>query len=288
MKARIAATNEKTALDIAEKTKNPGKETIIVCLTDGHATEGTINNQTIISNVKANNRDEVSIYGLAFGDEADFKLLRAISHDNSAFATAISSKTDSSIRLGDFFRSLTPPIMSNVNFEYPNQLVDEDSVTGKNIKALKEGREFIVAGKLLEDVNPQSLRAKVQGNTRQGRQVNDVEPQEVDKSHCQIIHRLWAFLKVKTLLKKAKELTTKGTKKFVSDTLQKKALALSLEYQFVTPLTALNVLAPKSAPINSTLADSDCAQYSSGNTNRPPFGSGPVSITFISVHGSIF
>ena len=152
--------------------------------------------------------NDVSIYGLAFGEDSDYNLLRAIAHENSAFAAPISSKTDAKAHLGDFFRSLKPPVMSNVNFEYPDKLVDEASVTGKSIKALKEGREFIVAGKLRPDVSGQRLKALVTGNTRRGKQFNEVEGENVDQGHCRIIHRLWAFLRVKTILKRMKEIIT--------------------------------------------------------------------------------
>ena len=65
------------ATDLAQKissnsTYDDIKQTMIIFLTDGEATSGITNSETIKSNIKNSNKGQVPIYGLAFGDGADF------------------------------------------------------------------------------------------------------------------------------------------------------------------------------------------------------------------------
>ena len=98
LKTRGGATdiNEalKFSLKVAKKVKkndiSPETEQLIVFLTDGNATYGVKDNDQIKENVKAANKDlRIPIYGIAFGDDADFNLIKDISDESGGFVQKI-------------------------------------------------------------------------------------------------------------------------------------------------------------------------------------------------------
>ena len=84
----------KFALKVAKKVKkndiSPETEQLIVFLTDGNATYGVTDRDEIKENVKKANKDlRIPIYGIAFGEEADFDLIKDISDESGGFVRKI-------------------------------------------------------------------------------------------------------------------------------------------------------------------------------------------------------
>jgi len=128
-----------------------GKEVVpaVIFLTDGQATSGTSNPDTIRSNLKESNSDvKVPIYGLAFGSGADYNLLRDISADNRAFARKIFADSDSSIQLEDFYMEISSPLLSNVTFEYVGDYFKEPTENIVPKTCYHSGSEIISVVKL--------------------------------------------------------------------------------------------------------------------------------------------
>ena len=101
------------ALEIAKDVKNLeeiGSKTqqMIVFLTDGEPTVGETSNYVIKENVKQANSDlNIPIYGLAFGDEADFNLVKDISDESNGFAQRIYESGNSFEQLEDFYTKIS-------------------------------------------------------------------------------------------------------------------------------------------------------------------------------------
>merc|ERR1719412_1282758 len=92
---------------------------MIVFLTDGEATTGVEDKSTILSNVRsANDKMQVPIHSLAFGDDADFDLLKDISNQNHGFAHRIYESGNSFEQIEDFFNGISDPKLKDVKFEY--------------------------------------------------------------------------------------------------------------------------------------------------------------------------
>jgi uncharacterized protein YegL len=120
---------------------------IIIFLTDGEATAGVTDSQDIRKNVKSANRNlEVPIYGLAFGDGADFGLVKDISTESEAFARRIYEASDAPIQLEDFYQEIASPLLSNVTFDYVGESFQNK--TNKSINTYFKGGEYVVAGKV--------------------------------------------------------------------------------------------------------------------------------------------
>ena len=84
----------KVAVDLGRKMITEetvkGGEKMIFFLTDGNPTEGEVNNKIIVSNIEANNGEtQIPIYTLAFGQDADFTLMKNIAGTTDARAKRI-------------------------------------------------------------------------------------------------------------------------------------------------------------------------------------------------------
>lgn len=80
---------------------------MIIFLTDGHATSGERVTEKILENVrKANHRSQAPVFSLAFGRQADFKMLRILSLQNNAFARKIYVAADASLQLEGFYKEV--------------------------------------------------------------------------------------------------------------------------------------------------------------------------------------
>merc|ERR1719510_115546 len=92
---------------------------MIVFLTDGEATSGVQSSSAILSNVRSANEElQVPIHSLAFGDNADFDLLKDISNQNHGFAQRIYESGNSFEQIEAFFNGISDPKLKNVKFEY--------------------------------------------------------------------------------------------------------------------------------------------------------------------------
>ena len=81
---------------------------MIVFLTDGEPTAGETNINRIQANIQQfNSQLQVPIYGLAFGDGADFDLLKGISDSNRGFAQKIYESGNSFEQLEDFYNKIS-------------------------------------------------------------------------------------------------------------------------------------------------------------------------------------
>ena len=85
-----------------------GTQQMIVFLTDGDATAGEIEGNKIRANIRQANRQfRIPIYGLAFGEDADFNLLKSISSENKGFAQKIYESGNSFEQLEDFYNKIS-------------------------------------------------------------------------------------------------------------------------------------------------------------------------------------
>jgi uncharacterized protein YegL len=156
----IGGTNINTAMLEAIKKINEVKESgeldpktkqLIIFLTDGEATTGITNKDEIKANIQKVNKDiKVPIYGLAFGNGADFGLIRDISKANHAFAKRIYESGDSYAQLENFVKELSDPKLNKVKFQY---LVNGSPISNKKTTKTKlntfySGNEYVIVGSI--------------------------------------------------------------------------------------------------------------------------------------------
>uniref|UniRef100_A0A8D2LR46 Inter-alpha-trypsin inhibitor heavy chain H3 n=1 Tax=Varanus komodoensis TaxID=61221 RepID=A0A8D2LR46_VARKO len=206
---------------------------LIIMLTDGRPTKGETNTQTIIDNVRNAIQGKYPLYNLGFGYDLDYASLEKMAAENNGLARRIYEDSDSDLQLQGFYDEVANPLLTEVELKYPENAISD--LTQNNFKHYYDGSEIVVAGRITDnDLN--SITAEV---TAHG--VTDVEEttkalEEREYIFGDFIRRLWAYLTIHQLLEKRN--AAKGEEKA---NLTAKALEMSLQYKFVTPLTSMAI-----------------------------------------------
>ena len=172
-------TNLNDALREAVKLSNYGIEKIdfdapnkdqilpmIVFLTDGEPTAGEVDRYNIKRNVRSTNTFAIPIYGLAFGNSADFNLIKDISSENGAFAKKIFEASDATVQLKNFYKEISTPLLKDVTFNYISNTNLETAQTCLPNAMFYKGIEFVSVVKLEEGGLPEKLEVKGYEGTR--------------------------------------------------------------------------------------------------------------------------
>merc|ERR1712038_569505 len=156
------------ALAIGKDAKQKGAfpadvQTMVVFLTDGNPSSGVADKSEIKSNVKsANSGAEFPVFTIAFGEDADFNLVKDIAAENEGAAKRIYEGSDAALQLENFYAEISSPLLSNLRLQYVGGLVDTASLSETEAKTLFRGREVIVAGKLSNEANTGADRLSIQ------------------------------------------------------------------------------------------------------------------------------
>jgi len=264
------------ALAVGKDAKQKGAfpadvQTMVVFLTDGNPSSGVTDKSEIKSNVKsANTGAEFPVFTIAFGEDADFNLVKDIAAENDGAAKRIYEGSDAALQLENFYAEISSPLLSNLRLQYVGGLVDTASLSETEAKTLFRGREVIVAGKLFTaSMDADRLGIKINADGKGGKfhkhfdiclRDNKIpvpsplpaclKPREYPKSEAQnFLKNLHAFLNIKQLLKKSK-LTSNETEQ---SALEMEATKLALETNLVTEVTSLVVTRPDEEPVINKL-----------------------------------
>ena len=219
------------ATNLAQKISNNAtfediKQTMIIFLTDGEATSGITNSEEIKSNIKKSNKGVVPIYGLAFGEGADFDLIKDISAESGAFTKRIYESGNSFEQLENYYKEISDPKLRNVTFQYiaNGKVIPTKLVIGTKIQNAYGKNEYVITGKFedpeikLEDfeIVTTGIDAKGSHTRRVSIEYHDTpslnipNPPELPLTRLKsaiweqspaesFLERLWAFKRIKFL-----------------------------------------------------------------------------------------
>ncbi|CAH0698897.1 unnamed protein product [Spodoptera exigua] len=244
-----ATTEAVVTTEVAEKKETKTLEPIIIFLTDGDPTVGETDPKRIITHVQEKNSgpNKATIYSLAFGEDADRKFLRKLSLRHGGFMRHIYEAADAALQLRDFYRQISSPLLANVKFSYPPGQVRSESVTQHQFRTYYAGSELVVAGQVLDvpELAPtvEAFCGVSDGKGRKRLEILPKVPIEKKKQGTLPLERLWSYLTIKQLLDQ-RDASDDNEPADKENSPEKKALALALKYEFVTPLTSLVVVKP--------------------------------------------
>ncbi|XP_041875194.1 inter-alpha-trypsin inhibitor heavy chain H3-like isoform X3 [Corvus kubaryi] len=229
---------------------------IIIMLTDGHPNVGVSNTQEIEKAVKKAIDGKYTLYNLGFGSGVDYGFLERMALENKGLARRIYPDSDAALQLQGFYDEVSNPMLIDVELNYPENEISD--LTTNSFKHFYDGSEIVVAGRFV-DSNQNHLSVDVRGEgadnalsytTQQGAEQTAQAFQEQQYIFGEYIERLWAYLTIEQLLEK--RITATGEEK---ENLTAQALALSLKYKFVTPLTSMVVTKPEENDNEEGIAD---------------------------------
>jgi Ca-activated chloride channel family protein len=201
---------------------------VLVFLTDGQPTIGTIDEDQIVSGVRKHNESRTRVFCFGIGTDVNTHLLDKIAEETRAFSQYVLPEEDLEVKVSSFFSKITDPVLANpvlkftggvrVKGLYPSPLPD-----------LFKGEQLVVVGRYSGQGNAAvSIEGTVNGVTKSFAQ--DLKF-SADASDSEFIPRLWATRRVGYLLD---EIRLHGE----SAELRDEATELARKFGIVTPYTA--------------------------------------------------
>merc|ERR1711953_151200 len=234
--------------------KNENTQAMVVFLTDGVPTSGVTSKPMIKSNIVEANELKMPLHCLAFGRDADFKLMKEISEEADSLAKMIYEGADAAIQLENFYAQISDPVVSKLKFEYVGVNETDADVVNEEINVVLRGSSYTHVGRLNDGA--ETLEIKLLGETKSGPLVKESKiwcevggtlppcagcilpsqrtPERSDAQN--FMQRLHAYAHIKKLLKRGNKAEREGL-----DDDNSRALQLALANNFVTSLTSLVV-----------------------------------------------
>lgn len=249
---------------------------LVIFLTDGEATIGVTAGDTILNNAKKA-LGSASLFGLAFGDDADFPLLKRLALDNRGVARMVYEDADAALQLKGFYDEVASPLLSDVQLTYMDDQAYE--VTRSLFPNYFQGSELVVAGRVKPGVKDLKVSLSATDSKQRVKVENEVLLLQAlgndteDLLDCSspgldgissFVHRLWAYFTIKELLLAKLNSSDAAMQRLLAE----KATNLSLKYNFVTPVTSLVVVKPEVDPVPTTATTRK--QNAPSKPRRPP------------------
>merc|ERR1711962_1405650 len=146
--------------------KNENTQAMVVFLTDGVPTSGVTSKPMIKSNIVEANDLKMPLHCLAFGRDADFKLMKEISEDADSWAKMIYEGADAAIQLENFYAQISDPVVSKLKFEYVGVNETDADVVNEEINVVLRGSSYAHVGRLNDGA--ETLEIKLLGETKSG------------------------------------------------------------------------------------------------------------------------
>ncbi|XP_057710792.1 inter-alpha-trypsin inhibitor heavy chain H2 [Corythoichthys intestinalis] len=222
---------------------DPRSVSMIILVSDGDPTVGEIKLSTIQKNVKKAMRDDFSLFSLGIGFDVDYDFLERIAMDNRGIAQRIFANHDAAEQLRTFYSQVSNPLLRRITVQFPEDSVSD--VTQNQFDKYFGGSELVVAGK----VRPSDSDTLTSFTTASGALLDITLETEVDTSKLDMelakqqhsftgfARQLWAYITIKQMMSERALAPTAAKKRKITQ----RILALAMEHQFVTPLTALLV-----------------------------------------------
>ncbi|KAG9477723.1 hypothetical protein GDO78_012962 [Eleutherodactylus coqui] len=236
---------------------------LIIFLTDGEATSGVTASTRILQNAQNALKGTISLFCLAFGEDADYNLMRRLSLENRGIARRIYEYSDATLQLKGFYDEIASPLLFDIELAYLGETAQ--NVTQTLFPNYFEGSELVVTGKLKSGSKNLQVRMTAHDQKEKISLENDIT---VDNNATQssfgcsgnvdeiqwFVQRLWAYFTIQDLLQARFKANDTAARRIITE----KATNLSLKYNFVTPVTSLIVVKPddpnepKTTPVTTT------------------------------------
>ncbi|NXL87632.1 ITIH4 inhibitor, partial [Alectura lathami] len=235
-----------TAVGVLEKAAGLPERSVsmVILLTDGQPNSGESNVEVIQQNIQKAINGKYALFCLGFGFDVNYGFLEKMALSNGGIARRLYENADTALQLQGFYQEVATPILTRIEMQYPENAVE--GLTTNNFKLFFEGSEIIVSGKINKEI--EILPVEIKAQSHSGDLTLNEEAYVKEKEHVfqnqsyifgNFIERLWAYLTIEQLLEKSVSAQEEQQK-----ALEERALELSLQYGFVTPLTSMVVTKP--------------------------------------------
>lgn len=209
---------------------------VLVLLTDGQATQGITDPDALRQIAQDENRGDVRVFGLAFGQGADWGLIAGLAADGSGTAMQVPEGDGAEVDLRRFMTLLTAPVLRDVEIHYDQDVAPVDAGTD----VLFSGSEMVVVGTF--EPGLERLSGTVTATTSTGPRVFTFdEPVTASGQHA-FLPRLVAATQIHAW---QQQVDADGEDPQTVDAVTDAALL----FGFVTDYTSLVLTLPEGAPL---------------------------------------
>ncbi|KAM7378495.1 hypothetical protein PAMA_013413 [Pampus argenteus] len=222
---------------------DPRSVSMIILVSDGDPTVGEIKLSTIQKNVKRVMREEFSLFSLGIGFDVDYDFLERIAMENRGMAQRIYANHDAAEQLRTFYSQVSSPLLRRITVQFPEDTVS--NITQNRFDKYFSGSELMVAGKVLpSDTNTLTSFTTASAAKLDITLETEADTLELDKELAKHQHsftgfakQMWAYITIKQLIAERSLAPTAAKKRKITQ----RIVALAVDHQFVTPLTAMLV-----------------------------------------------
>lgn len=235
-------------ISLLESRADRNRSAVIIFLTDGEPTSGETDPSRILSRVAQRNEDQVPVFSLAFGQNADFNLVKRMAVQNNGFGRRIYEDSDASLQISNFYSEVSTVVLKDVTYEY---LSNDRPIRGILFCDVGEyyhsGSEVVIAGKMTGE-NVIDLQPRIRGVGANGL-VDFVVPDSAITTNLDIIQdsdiiditeKLWAYLTIKQWTRQMEASTDEQSQ----EEFKQNITEMALKYHFVTQFTSMVVTLP--------------------------------------------
>lgn len=207
---------------------------IIFFMTDGLASSGVQNSETIRSNVKQANKHSVLLFCMAFGNDANMHLLREIAAENGGSARKIEEGGTSVSEFINVVNEVSAPLMRDISISYKRV----GYATQMHFPVYFRGSEMLVVGRMQTPENIRKLEFTLSYTTSNtNRTVLSTSVQTEPSGKEGSIERLYANKKCRELY--SRYLVEKDEE---ARTTWETLVDVSLKYGLVTQATSMVIV----------------------------------------------
>jgi Ca-activated chloride channel family protein len=215
-----------SALDMADAER----PTTILFLTDGLATEGEVDTQKIIDNVKAAARPNVRLFTFGVGDDVDTVLLDTLVRDQHGASSYVRPSERIDEEVSSLYNKISAPVLTDVTLD-TSTLLTEDVYPGQPLPDLFAGTQLTLVGRYRGDASNLTFTLKGKVNGQEQTFVYSGLNFPAHAGGEPFIARLWATRRIGDLLNAVR---LNGDNKELIDSI----VHLSVRYGIITPYTS--------------------------------------------------
>jgi len=228
----VGSTDINRALLEAAAMASRERPTYLIFLTDGLPTEGVIERQKILDNLKAVDPDGLRLFAFGVGYDVDTILLDSLAQEHHGTSTYVLPGERLDEILSAFYSKISSPVLTDLSLDFGE--VTAYDVYPSPLPDLFVGSQILVVGRYSQGGRTTvELTGLVNGDPHTFEYLNQqfVEDENQEAEVLEAIPRLWATRKIGHLLK---QISLDGPNPEVIDQI----VRLSIRYGIVTPYTS--------------------------------------------------
>lgn len=224
----------------------------LVFLTDGEASNGVTDTNTIVRNFNALNHRQVRTFTLGVGNSVNKALLNKLALENRGEAVYLDEqKASIDEDLISFYQTISTPLL--VDLALDMQGVEVSDIYPKTLPNMYQGTQLVVTGRYRTAGEAQ---IKLSGMVNSVKYEYPIQASFLASSTENLFAaRYWAKTKADDLML---QMQTYGQKQEMKD----EVIALSKEFQFSTPFTSFIAVSTTPVPQVGQMADAGSARHS--------------------------